>query len=382
MNIHTFKDAVTSKRSALSHDLDEDDDDEEVGVSRREVDGEEEGGKEKFNEIGEVIEPFNLRNERDGGHFDKNMNYVFSRDKGEVDTWVADMDEASMEIAIGEAAQAMKRKEARKQILESSQAMERKTPKELKEELLTFVSPGETVTATMRRFSTKPVQIKKKTSSADQSIDKTTLIEQKEKQKQNRLKIDRITEITDQLISNGLTGILSMTYESIENSLSLWEYKGPDGAVYGPFSAQQISQWKAQGYFTGETAVQVRKVRVKSVLDEGLSGRKVKFSEKFGASNGVDIYSDNDLTKSKDILSEPLAKRGRAEDGGSVSIKTNTENDEKKENEWIGSDDVDFGDFVELNNSSMPNVLNNEVQAEEEDGKNDEIEGDDDNDDD
>jgi hypothetical protein len=38
---------------------------------------------DQFNEAGEVIEPFNLRDERDSGHFDENMNFVFQKEKGE-----------------------------------------------------------------------------------------------------------------------------------------------------------------------------------------------------------------------------------------------------------------------------------------------------------
>ena len=49
MNIHTFKDAITSKRDALANELDEDDDNDDVPVStyKEEVDGEEDDGKEK-----------------------------------------------------------------------------------------------------------------------------------------------------------------------------------------------------------------------------------------------------------------------------------------------------------------------------------------------
>ena len=36
------------------------------------------------------------------------MNFVFKKEKGEIDAWVAEMDEVAMEKAIGEAAIAMK----------------------------------------------------------------------------------------------------------------------------------------------------------------------------------------------------------------------------------------------------------------------------------
>ncbi len=48
MNIHTFKDAVTSKRTALADEVEDDeDDDREVAPMRRVVEGEEEESKEK-----------------------------------------------------------------------------------------------------------------------------------------------------------------------------------------------------------------------------------------------------------------------------------------------------------------------------------------------
>ena len=64
MNVHTFKDAANSKRDSLANDVHhhEDDDDDDVPVSRMKgtVEGEEDAA-ESFNDIGEVMEPFNLR---------------------------------------------------------------------------------------------------------------------------------------------------------------------------------------------------------------------------------------------------------------------------------------------------------------------------------
>ena len=47
MNLHTFKDAVTSRRQALVNDIDDDDDDNEVGKLRDEIEGEEADGFDK-----------------------------------------------------------------------------------------------------------------------------------------------------------------------------------------------------------------------------------------------------------------------------------------------------------------------------------------------
>jgi hypothetical protein len=106
--------------------------------------------------MGMPIEPFNLKNERDGGYFDEDMNYVFKKESGEVDAWIANLDEATVEAAIGEAAAAEK-KLARKRALEEQEEELRpkKTTQELKEELLSYMMPTETISATLRRLSGK-----------------------------------------------------------------------------------------------------------------------------------------------------------------------------------------------------------------------------------
>ena len=101
-----------------------------------------------------MIEAFNLHDERDGGFFDENMNYVFKKEKGEVDAWVAEMDEVTMEQAIGEAARAVKRKAAAREAEELKDAQKQfKSSIELKRELLTLMRARETVAGAMRRLS-------------------------------------------------------------------------------------------------------------------------------------------------------------------------------------------------------------------------------------
>lgn len=116
--MHTFGDAVKNKRASLADELDSGDEDDEderrhgwklsQEARRSYFEHEEEAGADKFNDAGEVLEPFNTIDERDGGHFDESMNYVFKKEKGELDSWLADLDEAAMERGIGETAKAMK----------------------------------------------------------------------------------------------------------------------------------------------------------------------------------------------------------------------------------------------------------------------------------
>jgi CD2 antigen cytoplasmic tail-binding protein 2 len=107
----------------------------------------------QFTEEGVPIEPFNLKNEREGGYFDENENYVFKKEIGEVDAWVAGLDEQTIEAAIGEAAAAEKRRLAKRDLDEARIEQKKKSAADLKAEMLTYLVPGETISGCLRRLS-------------------------------------------------------------------------------------------------------------------------------------------------------------------------------------------------------------------------------------
>jgi len=88
-------------RTAMDGDVDDDDEDDvPVRAMKDEVEGEENDTGERYNEVGERIEPFNLRAERaNDGFFDANGNFVWKRGDAEPDAWLASMDEAAEEAA-------------------------------------------------------------------------------------------------------------------------------------------------------------------------------------------------------------------------------------------------------------------------------------------
>lgn len=94
-----------------------------------------------------------MKNEREGGYFDENQNYVFKKERGEVDAWIAGLDEQTVEAAIGEAALAEKKRLAKRDFDEAQLEQNKKSATELKAELLTYLYPGETITACLRRLS-------------------------------------------------------------------------------------------------------------------------------------------------------------------------------------------------------------------------------------
>lgn len=97
-----------------------------------------------------------MRNEREDGYFDENQNFVFKKEVGEADAWIAGLDGAALEAAIGEAAAAEKKKALKREMEEQEEAIKvRKTPEELKLELLSYLEPHETITTALRRLSGK-----------------------------------------------------------------------------------------------------------------------------------------------------------------------------------------------------------------------------------
>lgn len=79
--------------------------------------------------------------------------------------------------------------------------------------------------------------------------------------------------------------------------------------VYGPFSSQEIASWKSQGFFTGSSAVLMRKVPP--------------------ASKSSSIYDD-----------EP-----------SPSPAASASNEQG--DDWVSSDSIDFGSYVNLDKESL-----------------------------
>jgi hypothetical protein len=173
--------------------------------------------------------------------------------------------------------------------------------------------------------------------------------------KQNRLLIERVTEIADLLIAGGLTGIYDMSYEAIAASTVQWEYKGADGIVYGPYTSQEIAGWKEQGYLTGATAVLMRQARhkPKSLLS---SQNKVVHS----------IYDDHDDLEDKD--DEHAVKKQKIDENEVVRV-VEQKGDGEDDGGWVNSDEIDFGVYSNLDQGVFVDNSEGVIEDEEEESK-------------
>lgn len=186
----------------------------------------------------------------------------------------------------------------------------------------------------------------------------TSLQKQKEKLQQQRdaraqqANISRLTELADELLSRGLTGVYSMTFEALLASTLMWEYKGlTDGQVHGPFMAQQLAGWKAQGFFTGPTAVQVRAIgenhasdmqasssnsgstSTAATADPAAAAALRAFGISKAAADSDNIYDDEDLPTT-------TAATGAAPTAVVTVPPTWAD--------WLSSDAVEFGEYINL----------------------------------
>ena len=202
-----------------------------------------------------------------------------------------------------------------------------------------------------------------------------------------------------------------MSFEALEASTTMWEYRGADGDVHGPFTSKQISDWKTQGFFTGASAVLMRKVILNSSKNNNnnnnnLAGlnqqqykntntnlqqsinnnhkesppiKKVKFND-ISNNNQTHIapkYDTQDFLNDMDDEGTEESNQQGIETRDNNSSTTTSDRDTIRNikevnpnpnddiNEWISSDDIDFGEYVELEGEEDDN--NNRVDDDDDD---------------
>ena len=133
----------------------------------------------------------------------------------------------------------------------------RLSPLALHAELLQILHKGETIAAAMRRLAGKPTPISSSSSSAivgvrrrppplsDNGADSasTDIATAKSSEvgpdRPSRVQLDRLTEVVDQLLSYGLTGIFNKSFDAVDAAAFMWEYQ-LDGIIHGPYTSQQV----------------------------------------------------------------------------------------------------------------------------------------------
>lgn len=110
---------------------------------------------------------------------------------------------------------------------------------------------------------------------------------------------------------------------------TLWEYRGADGEIHGPFPSASFVAWQAQGYFTGDSAVDIRQVAPKT--DDG---EQTTSAPEPAAPISAEQELLNDFEDSDDDDNSSSAKDSKAATTTSSGAQT-----------WLRSDQVDFASY-------------------------------------
>jgi hypothetical protein len=176
-----------------------------------------------------------------------------------------------------------------------------------------------------------------KVSSAETS-DKST-----ENTEEKKAALTLIMECADELLSIGATEIYSATREQLANSTCTWEYHGQENAetIHGPFTAEQIINWRAQGYFVGPTAVQMRPVGGND--DDWVSSDSIEFVDlpqlKIISSRALPMPEDDDSEEDIEVAGKKARNVSRGRPANSSSSTGFHKDDDDEEDD----DDDDDG---------------------------------------
>ncbi|ETL29855.1 hypothetical protein L916_17065 [Phytophthora nicotianae] len=289
---------------------------------------------------------FDMEEEKDEGHFDADGNFVWDDEAKKVqeEAWLDDISEQQM----GAARSAKSRREFR-----DEQAEETMTKEVANRTLATLLKPRETVLQALKRLGSKKSARVRPGYKCKQAQKNETEPEQTAEEKKQ---FEQITEAADFLMRSGEVEVYSQIKEefipeeellaqrrrvqfaeekdskSEENPPKqevMWEYKATDGQIHGPFPTSSFVAWQQQGYFKGETAVDMRQAQSN---DEAAA-------ESNNESNKKQKLECEKVSAEQEMLNDFEDSDGE-DDSPAADDKEKT-----NENPWKRSDTIDFSSY-------------------------------------
>ncbi|KAL3856392.1 hypothetical protein ACJMK2_011159 [Sinanodonta woodiana] len=205
-NVENKTSGESSRRFKEKHSLDSDEEDEGLKydiLDEDDIEGQEEATIDY--DQGIRITPFNMREEMEEGHFDKDGTFIFEKDKGEIrDGWLDNIDWIQI-------------KEVDKNNLDGENEDSDDDPSNIDlipiyKQMLELIQPGETVTKALRRLGGNQ---RKQVSSMDKWKAKKQKVEETPEEMLNKENIMKLTGLADEVLSTGNMDVYQMTYEKI-----------------------------------------------------------------------------------------------------------------------------------------------------------------------
>eukprot|EP00727_Mastigamoeba_balamuthi_P011233 m51a1_g6732 hypothetical protein (340) ;mRNA; f:195181-196307 len=301
------KDAEETGPAEAPRDDDDEAEDEVQNGRIERAQGEEDEEDELPRYEGDVkLEPFNLRQEREEGFFDESGNYVeYKLPQHLRDAWLDEYDEKHAEDMEKEAGalEARWRRSAKEQqerdvddLREDVMLNTVASKRALIAAALDLIDAGETSARALRRLADKKSGDKERFQKLTKTLDSLLSCGYVEIYSQKRDGLQRMLEeldgsVTGKLLEDAMSSIgkkrttpegaaVADNDEGGEPSLKrrkgalgpgnvLWEYTteaSPD--PQGPFTTEQMVEWRKQGFFVGQYRAKVRRVPTDSLFED------------------------------------------------------------------------------------------------------------------
>ncbi|XP_059622602.1 CD2 antigen cytoplasmic tail-binding protein 2 homolog [Phlebotomus argentipes] len=286
------------KKHTLDSDEEETDDEEFNVLDENDIEGEEEGVAGMDGET--KLTPFNMKEEMEEGHFDRDGHYVWNKNKEITDNWLDNIDWVKVQQSKDGSGSSKVRTLGDDS--SDSEAEEGSSGKfdvmESYRKILELMQPGESVKKSLQRLgkgskiSSAERWRRKKAGIKDEAAEVVTKLTQLTNDILTRTGNMNIYEETYEFIQNKVRKIAKPAAETEDDALDMyaddfdskeksklggaapeaaeeaqeednavkWEFKWKpdDTEMHGPFSTEQMHKWNEEGYF--KSGVLVRKV--------------------------------------------------------------------------------------------------------------------------
>ncbi|XP_018317886.1 CD2 antigen cytoplasmic tail-binding protein 2 homolog isoform X2 [Mycetomoellerius zeteki] len=217
-----MEDVSMENKQPLKNSLDSDEDDDEVNedtyniMNEDEFEGTEDGPSAPETNVG--FTAFNMKEELEEGHFDKDGHYLWKKEKQITDNWLDNID--WVQVKPGSTNIQKSTKSSKSYGLGDSDSDDEGDimfdPIPLYKQILEYLKPGETVSKTLCRLG----KGKKKLTTAERWKKKKESKTSKEEEDPNSVNITKLTELANELLTrSGNMDIYQESYEQIKKKI-------------------------------------------------------------------------------------------------------------------------------------------------------------------
>lgn len=210
-----------ANKQPFKNSLDSDEDDDEVNedtyniMNENDLEGTEDGPSAPEANVG--FTAFNMKEELEEGHFDKDGHYLWKKEKQIRDNWLDNIDWVQVKPG---STNIKDTKSSESHGLGDSDSDDDENimfdPIPLYKQILEYLKPGETVSKTLCRLG----KGKKKLTTAERWKKKKESKTQTEEEDSNSVKITKLTELANELLTRtGNMDIYQESYEQIKNKI-------------------------------------------------------------------------------------------------------------------------------------------------------------------